>query len=58
MKLEEGMYVRTCNGTIFKIVGGNEDKWYIDISYSCLSRLEDEDYTSYSYTRIIAFSRA
>lgn len=51
MNLEIGKYVRTCNGTIFKIVGGNEDKWDIDISYSCLSRLEDEDYTSYAYNK-------
>lgn len=55
MNLEIGKYVRTCNGTIFKIVGGNEDKWDIDISYSCLSRLEDEDYTSYAYNKNNSF---
>ena len=55
MKLEEGMYVRTYNGTIFKIVGGNEDKWYIDISYNYLSGLEREDYTSYAYNKNNSF---
>ena len=58
MNLEIGKYVRTCNGTIFKIVGGNEDKWDIDISYSCLSRLEDEDYTSYAYNKNNSFFKA
>ena len=58
MNLEIGKYVRTCNGTIFKIVGGNEDKWDIDISYSCLSRLEDEDYTSYDYNKNNSFFKA
>lgn len=55
MNLQLRMYVRTCNGTIFKIVGGNEDKWDIDISYSCLSRLEGEDYTSYAYNKNNSF---
>lgn len=51
MNLGVGMYVRTYNGTIFKITNGDEDKKYIDISYSTLSWLEDEDYTSYAYNK-------
>lgn len=51
MELKEGYYVRTKNGTIFKIIGGNIDYWEIDISYYELSRSEDEDFTSYAYNK-------
>ena len=51
MELKGGMYVRTHNGTIFKIVDGNVDMWYIDITYNQLSRLEDYDYMTYSYNK-------
>ena len=36
-----GDYVRTKCGNIFKIIGGNEDNWEIDIDYSILENSED-----------------
>lgn len=51
MELKVGMYVRTKRGTIFKIIDGNVDKWYIDIWYYQLSKLEDEDCISYEYNK-------
>ena len=51
MKLEVGQFVRTKNGTIFKIIGGNVDMWEIDIDYSYLSKCENEDYNSYAYNK-------
>ena len=51
MKLEVGKWCRTKKGTIFKIIGGNVDKWEIDIDYSSLSRCENEDYNSYAYNK-------
>ena len=51
MKLEVGKWCRTKMGTIFKITGGNSDMWEIDITYSYLSKCEDEDYSSYAYNK-------
>lgn len=51
MELKVGMYIRTKRGTIFKIIGGNVDKWYIDMCYYQLSKSEDEDYISYEYNK-------
>lgn len=42
MKIEVGEYVRTKNGTIFKIIDGNSDNYDIDFSYFKLEFLEDE----------------
>lgn len=42
-------YVRTNNGLIFKIVGGNEDNWQIDILYSTLEFFEDTWLELYQY---------
>lgn len=42
MNIEVGEYVRTINGTIFKIIDGNSDNYDIDFSYFKLEFLEDE----------------
>lgn len=42
MNIEIGEYVRTINGTIFKIIDGNSDNYDIDFSYFKLEFLEDE----------------
>ena len=39
MKVED--YVRTKNGLIFKIVGGNQDNWDLDISFGTLETFEE-----------------
>ena len=39
--MKVGDYVRTKYGNIFKIIGGNEDNWEIDIDYSILENSED-----------------
>ena len=44
-----GDYVRTNNGLIFKIVGGNEDNWSLDIEYSKLEYMEDTWLELYKY---------
>ena len=44
-----GDYVRTNNGLIFKIIGGNEDNWQIDILYSTLEFFEDTWLELYQY---------
>lgn len=36
-----GDYVRTKEGNIFKIIGGNQDNWDIDIDYSRLEHTEE-----------------
>ena len=47
--MEVGEYVRTNNGLIFKIVGGNEDNWELDIEYSKLEYMEDTWLELYKY---------
>ena len=49
MKIEVGEYVRTINGTIFKIIDGNSDNYDIDFSYLKLEFLEDEWFESNRY---------
>lgn len=44
-----GDYVRTNNGLIFKIIGGNEDNWDLDIEYSKLEYMEDTWLELYRY---------
>ena len=44
-----GDYVRTRNGLIFKIVGGNEDNWKLDIEYFKLEYMEDTWLELYAY---------
>ena len=47
--MKVGDYVRTNNGLIFKIVGGNEDNWELDIEYSKLEYSEDNWLELYRY---------
>lgn len=50
IKVEE--YVRTKNGSIFKIMGGTPDNYDIDISYYDLGKIEDDiydDLTTFNY---------
>lgn len=47
--MKVGDYVRTNNGLIFKIVGGNEDNWELDIEYSKLEYMEDTWLELYKY---------
>ena len=47
--MKVGDYVRTNNGLIFKIVGGNEDNWDLDIEYSKLEYMEDTWLELYKY---------
>ena len=47
--MKVGDYVRTKNGLIFKIVGGNEDNWDLDIEYSKLEYMEDTWLELYKY---------
>lgn len=49
MKLEVGMYVRTKNGNIFKIISGNNDNWVLDVSYVWLELYEDDWLELYKY---------
>lgn len=49
MKLEVGMYVRTKHGLIFKIIGGNQDNWEIDIPYWYLELIEEDWFELYRY---------
>ena len=49
MKLNVGDYVRTKNGLIFKIIGGNVDNWDLDISFGMLETFEDNWLELYRY---------
>ena len=55
MKLEVGMYVRTKDGNIFKIIGGNVDNWEIDIDYSKLEQTEENWLELYRYNDNYSF---
>ena len=39
--MKVGEYVRTKNGLIFKIIGGNQDNWDLDISFGMLETFEE-----------------
>ena len=43
-QLKEGEYVRTNNGSIFKIIGGNVDDYLIDVEYFDLQKIENDIY--------------
>lgn len=47
--MKVGDYVRTKNGLIFKIVGGNIDNWDLDISFGMLETFEDNWLELYRY---------
>ena len=52
IKLNKGEYIRTKNGSIFKIIGGTPDDYDIDISYYDLGKIEDDifdDLTIFNY---------
>jgi hypothetical protein len=52
INLEEGEYVRTKNGSIFKIISGTPDDYDIDVSYYDLGKIEDDifdDLTTFNY---------
>lgn len=55
MKLNVGDYVRTKNGSIFKIIGGNEDNWDLDISFGYLETFEEEWLELYRYNDNYSF---
>ena len=55
MKLEVGMFVRTKDGNIFKIIGGNVDNWEIDIDYSKLEQTEENWLELYRYNDNYSF---
>ena len=42
--IQAGEYVRTKNGSIFKIIGGNADDYLIDVDYHDLQKMEDDIY--------------
>ena len=43
-EIQVGEYVRTKNGSIFKIIGGNADDYLIDVDYHDLQKMEDDIY--------------
>lgn len=43
-EIQVGEYVRTNNGSIFKIIGGNVDDYLIDVDYYDLQKMEDDIY--------------
>lgn len=47
--MKVGDYVRTKNGSIFKIIGGNEDNWDLDISFDYLETFEENWLELYRY---------
>lgn len=50
--LVEGEYIRTKNGSIFKIIGGTPDNYDIDVDYYDLGKMEDDifdDLTTFNY---------
>jgi len=53
--MKVGDYVRTKNGNIFKIVGGNCDNWEIDIAYSKLEQTEENWLELYRYNDNYSF---
>ena len=55
MELKVGMYVRTKDGNIFKIIGGNVDNWEIDIDYSKLEQTEENWLELYRYNDNYSF---
>ena len=55
MILKEGMYVRTKDGNIFKIIGGNVDNWEIDTDYSKLEQTEENWLELYRYNDNYSF---
>lgn len=55
MELTPNMYVRTKDGNIFKIIGGNVDNWEIDIDYSKLEQTEEYWLELYRYNDNYSF---
>ena len=55
LELRENMYVRTKDGNIFKIIGGNVDNWEIDIDYSKLEQTEEYWLELYRYNDNYSF---
>lgn len=47
--MKVGDYIRTRNGLIFKIVGGNVDNWNLDISFGMLEIFEENWLELYRY---------
>lgn len=47
--MKVGDYVRTKSGSIFKIIGGNEDNWDLDISFGYLETFEENWLELYRY---------
>lgn len=48
-EIKVGEYVRTKNGNIFKITGGNSDDYDIDIDYLKLEKTEDDWFENNKY---------
>ena len=53
--MKVGDYVRTKNGSIFKIIGGNEDNWDLDISFGYLETFEENWLELYRYNDNYSF---
>lgn len=49
MKFLIGDYVRTKNGLIFKIIGGNVDNWNLDIPFDMMESFEENWLELYRY---------
>lgn len=51
-EIKIGEYIRTKNGSIFKIIGGTPDDYDIDVRYYDLGKMEDDifnDLTTFNY---------
>lgn len=55
LTINVGDYVRTKCGSIFKIIGGNEDNWDLDISFGYLETFEEEWLELYRYNDNYSF---
>ena len=55
MHIKVGDYIRTKEGNIFKIIGGNIDDWDVDIDYSQLEHTEPNWLELYRYNDNYSF---
>ena len=55
MEIKVNDYVRTKDGLIFKIIGGNENNWNLDIDYSILEYYEENWLELFKYNDNCSF---
>jgi hypothetical protein len=55
LEIKVNDYVRTKDGLIFKIIGGNEDNWNLDIDYSSLEYYEENWLELFKYNDNYSF---